>query len=117
MEQEKVWKCTFPEGRQPLALLCSLIGVQLLQHHTRVLSCQVVLQRPTHIDNYSMRQQHNEHKHSEHICFHSQGFVSGRPEYSPLSSRTCAIAKRIFEMPKSPKILETSPSPYSRKLT
>lgn len=33
----------FPEGRQPLALVWLFVRVQLLQHHTRVLSGQVIL--------------------------------------------------------------------------
>lgn len=38
----------FPEGRQPLALVGLLVRVQLLQHHTGVLSSQVILNTPAH---------------------------------------------------------------------
>lgn len=38
----------FPEGRQPLALVGLFVRVQLLQHHTGVLSSQVILDTPTH---------------------------------------------------------------------
>lgn len=38
----------FPEGRQPLALVGLFVRVQLLQHHTGVLSCQVILNTPAH---------------------------------------------------------------------
>lgn len=46
--RERLWEFTLPEGREPLALLWGFICVQLLQHHTRVLSCQVILDSHTH---------------------------------------------------------------------
>lgn len=57
------YKCTFPEGCKPLALLWSFICVQLLQHHARVLSSQVILYQVAQKQHFSVFKEPNVQKH------------------------------------------------------